>query len=406
MHLFANHCLIGFRCAIIAILVLLGAGAVNAQDKWLVLKNDQIIEGSVAFESQRYTVTTRTGSRIVIPESRVSFVADSVDDIYWDKWSRVDPEDPQSHINLFRWCLKHEMLKEAQKQIDLVTKIENMDDQAGHLSRMAQELEMVVQRKQKEAQLANRQEIEKLQIRNLPPVNPDAEVAIVPTIPSTPLDAEGKPMRRLEPLPKAMEKASVALVDFEEEVSEEVAVSRRQKPAWVSNRQLDRETRMMPNGTVSFYKRHIEPKLIENCAACHDSRSLSMPMSRRSFGQTIPRRMSQQNLHFVLEQVNRAIPFESRLLQMATTAHGEQKAPAFTDGDPDLFELKKWTVAVSDDPAKWLMQLSEQSKIELPEVIEQPGDTASSQLEIEPAQPAKPEQEQVDPYDPAGFNRK
>ncbi|WP_168211070.1 hypothetical protein [Mariniblastus fucicola] len=396
-----------------------------AQNQWLVLTNGQTIEGNISLDDDRYTVEMQNGSRIIIGADRVNFVADSISDIYWDKWSRVDPTDANSHISLFRWCLKHDLLDEAQQQIDLVAKIENLEDQASHLTRMAQELELVFTRIEKEALLAKQKEIEALQIRSLPEIETGRkpEFAAVPTIPSTPIDEEGRPVRRLEPMPqRGPDVASeVELVDFEEDVAPAPKpLTRRSKPAWVNNRQLDRETRMMADGTVSFYKRHLEPTLIENCIQCHDSRSVAMPLSKRSFGQTIPRRMSQQNLHFVMEQVDRSNPLASKLLSMATMAHGEQSSAAFSANDPFVFELKKWSVAVSTDPARWLMQLAEESYVspipaasqdrpevqsELPEQpkpqqqsVETAEQTANEVIEVE--SPA------VDPYDPSEFNRK
>lgn len=385
----------------LALLLLIESG-LQAQVQWLVLNNDQSIEGSISLEGERYTVVAENGSRIVIPKSRVSFVADSINDIYWDRWSRVDPADAKSHMNLFRWCLKHDLLDEAQNQIDLVARLENVEDQTDHLSRMAQELELVVQRIEKEAKLARQKEIASLNIRHLPtlPGAPTADFAAVPTIPHAPIDAEGRPVRRLAPAKPPIAESGIALVDFEEDVSANATSTRRDKPAWVSNRQLDRETRAMPNGSVSFYKRHIETKLIANCIQCHDSRSISMPLSKRAFGQTIPRRMSQQNLHFVVEQVDRSAPLESTLLKMATTAHGNQKAAPFEPYDPFIFELKKWSVAVSDNPAAWLAKLSEESENKsLP--------TATETSSIANGGPIEDvESTDIDPYDPSAFNDK
>jgi len=383
--------------------------------KWLVLNNGQILDGRVKLADNKYTVVVGSGSQIVIAAEQVNFVADSINDIYWEKWSRVDPADAKSHMNLFRWCLKYNLLEEAQKQIDLVAKIENMKEQTDHLSRMAQELELVVQRIEKEAQLAQQKEIASLNIRNLPdlPGSASTEFAAAPTIPSAPIDAEGRPVRQLNQMNPITTNSAVTLVDFEEEIStsDTEPVSRRNKAAWVSNRQLDRETRAMPKGTVSFYKRHLESKLIANCIQCHDSRSASMPLSKRAIGQTIPRRMSQQNLHFVVEQVDRSTPFESPLLKMATTAHGQQESAAFNLEDPFLFELKKWSVAISDDPAAWLMKLSESAQSKVAEV--QPAQRQENAVQGKPEISTDPAVEEIvelevegDPYDPSAFNRK
>jgi hypothetical protein len=287
---------------------------------------------------------------------------------------------------------------------------------------MAQELELVVARNEKEALIAQKiKQKHDLEIRQLPQManQKHAEFATAPTIPSAPIDAEGRPVRFLgsasaKTAASKISQGNVELVDFEEEIE---SPSRRTKPAWVSNRQLDRESRAMPDGTVSFYKRHLERKLIKNCASCHDSRSVAMPMSQRSFGQTIPRRMSQQNLHFVMQQVDRTAPLSSPLLRMATTAHGDQKSAAFQSGDSFAFDLKKWTIAVSNDPSKWLMQLAQESA-PAPKTNETAEDaikdTISVDFEIEPTVKeeaneiieVEAESEPSDPYDPSAFNKR
>ena len=399
-------------------------GQTQGSTKWLVLKTGQTLEGDIKVADGKYAVVAQNGSRIIVAEEKVNFVADSIGDIYWDKWSHVDPEDSESQMSLFRWCLKNGLLVEAQNQIELVSRLDQMEDQANQLARMAEELEHEFLRIEKEAQLAKQKEIDQLQIRELPKLTSEAnpQFAAAPSIPNAPINAEGKPIRTLNPIAgkpstaNATRMDNVRLVDFEEDVQNATKVNRRSKPAWVNNRQLDRETRAFPNGTVSFYKRHLESALVSNCIQCHDSRSMQMPLSKRSFGQTIPRRMSQQNLHFVMEQVDRSAPLTSPLLRMATTAHGQQTSASFKSDDPFLFELKKWTVAVSNDPAKWLMALSQHSQGSQPTptsttaqspvepqavAVEEASQIANEIIEVDPEPAAD-----VDPYDPSAFNRK
>lgn len=374
--------------------------------QWLVLNNGQTIQGKVTLDGDRYSVQTDSGSRIVIGNDKVNFVADSIEDVYWDKWSRVDSSDASSHLGLFRWCLKKGLLKQAQQQIELVSKLEDLDQQAESLSTMAQEFELAIARNKERIRLAKQREIEKLEIRNLPKL-PELEqqgFAAVPSIPDTAIDAEGMPVRSNG---KQSKQATIELVGFDEEFKSEE--QRRSKPAWVSNRQLDLETRKMPKGTVSFFKRHLERVLIERCASCHDARSLEMPLSRRSFGQTIPRRMSQQNLHFVMEQIDRANPLESTFLRKAGEAHGGQDSPAVLQNEEFMFELRKWTIAVSHDPTKWLMKLSASTTSNeastVPALVAAP---EAIELDAAPQRLAAPHDSlrQTDPYDPAEFNRK
>lgn len=394
-------------CAIFACAVFLCTSDYSyAQDQWLVLNNGQALQGKVEIHDEKYSLAMENGSRIIVPKDQVNFVAETIEDIYWDKWSRVDPDDADSHVGLFRWCLKHNLLSEAQKQIDLLGKLDSVDDQSDHLSRMAEELELVVARIENEKKIAAAKAAEKYEIRKLPSLNPESNsFAAVPTIPSVPIDAEGQPMRTQELFDQIKEEPKVTLVDFEEEVQSTVEKNtRRSKPAWISNRQLDREAKSMPKGTVAFFRRHIEPALIDSCIQCHDVRNVAMPLSKRSFGQTIPRRMSQQNLHFVMEQIDRSQPFSSPILSMAQTLHGDQKAASFDSNAPFLFELKKWTVAVSNEPEKWLMQLQQLAQT-TPTAAEKPFDEPSPATAATQQQ-ATESSVQADAYDPSAFNRK
>ena len=50
--------------------------------KWLVLNNGQLLEGKIERAQGKYIVVAASGSRIVIADSNVNFVADSIEDIY------------------------------------------------------------------------------------------------------------------------------------------------------------------------------------------------------------------------------------------------------------------------------------------------------------------------------------
>ena len=407
MNRFQFHAHLRLPCAVLAIFLIVCEVGAHAQistvPKWLVLNNGQTIQGQVALEDDRYVVQTSSGSRIIIAKTQASFVADSIEDVYWDKWSRVDSSDSKSHLRLFRWCLKKGLLKEAQQQIKLVLKLESLDGQASALATMAQEYESAIKQVQEQVRIAKQREIESLNIRKLPRL-PDLEqhgFAAAPHIPKTAIDEEGVPVRSRG----KQHSETIELVGFEEDVKSEP--QRRSKPAWVSNRDLDLETRKMPSGTVSFFKRHLERTLIDRCAKCHDARSLEMPLSHRSFGQTIPRRMSQQNLHFVMEHVDRVNPLESAFLRKAAEAHGGQETPGVIATEKFMFDLRKWTIAVSHDPTKWLMQLSATASNNeastAPKLVEAPVEKLKAKP---PENVVPPVDTQKDPYDPSQFNRK
>ncbi len=408
--------------------------------QWLVLENGQTIEGKITLIDHRYEIIASSGSRMLIPESQARFVADSMQDVYWDRWASVAPEDGPSQIELFQWCVRNDLLKEAQKQINLVAKLDDFPDQTQNLSRMAYELQLATERKMEAALAIARKEAELLNIRKLPALSSDPRSSLAksgsfsaaPMIPT--LDTSKRiPARRLakapptetgtidaEGNPVAAEASGevIGLVGFEETATQ---LTRRNKPAYVPNAQLDRETRAMPKGTVQFFRQHIEPGLINSCYKCHDSHAMAMPLTKRSFGKSMPRRMTQQNMHFVAEWINKSDPLNSRLFQMATTAHGEQTVASF--GSNELFagNIKKWAVAISDDPARWLLELARQSQqptqtpdleleaAELAELdaaadIPEPNSPVTSARKVPKPKSNLTKPIGADPYDPAGFN--
>ena len=62
------------------------AQAVSAQSpdktKWLVLKNGEALQGQIEVADGKHIVVADSGSRIVLSNDMVNFVADSIEDIY------------------------------------------------------------------------------------------------------------------------------------------------------------------------------------------------------------------------------------------------------------------------------------------------------------------------------------
>jgi hypothetical protein len=115
--------------------------------------------------------------------------------------------------------------------------------------------------------------------------------------------------------------------------------------------ELDRLSRGMPPGTMEAFTNSIQPLLLNNCtsAGCHGPGAENPHRwVRVALGRTTSRRLTQRNLHTTLQLVDRQNPAESPLLVQAIQAHGNAKAPVFTDHQAgQLRQLTAWVFQVA-----------------------------------------------------------
>ena len=87
----------------------------------LVLKNGEVLRGRIRQEPDKYILDTLQGSRLVFQAERVELICDSLKDAYWEKCARTKASDVIGQKKLFYWCVKHDLIEEAQNQINLLT---------------------------------------------------------------------------------------------------------------------------------------------------------------------------------------------------------------------------------------------------------------------------------------------
>ncbi len=179
------------------------------------------------------------------------------------------------------------------------------------------------------------------------------------------------PPNDVESNESASKSGSVAQVAFQEDVEQEdvgqdpsASSSAPREPTRNSgptNEEMEQLTRSLPQGTVGFYKRKIEPVLVRSCftAGCHNQEAEHMPLQRMSRSGTIPRRLSQENLYSVIRYTDANEPLFSSLLSHAETPHGgvgendaKTELDRFLDRDSVQFKnLATWLIAISNNPA-------------------------------------------------------
>lgn len=96
----------------------MGQSAPADESALLVLRNGEVFAGRVTWAGDSYYVQT-PGRQLTFTRENVLLVARSMADAYQQRQAALRPTDWQGHQELAGWCVKHEMLDEAARELDL-----------------------------------------------------------------------------------------------------------------------------------------------------------------------------------------------------------------------------------------------------------------------------------------------
>ncbi len=108
----------------------------------------------------------------------------------------------------------------------------------------------------------------------------------------------------------------------------------------VSAEDLDRLIRGLPPGVVESFARDVQPVLLNHCTAsgCHGPQDReTFSLMRAPAGRAPSRRVTQRNLHAVLQTIDREHPMKSPLLNVPLAPHGSSEAPIFGRNQVDQY---------------------------------------------------------------------
>ena len=342
----------------------------------LVLKNGQVIRGRIDRNVESVQVQTDTGSRLVIPIEEVDFVAPTLEQAYWQKSARTRATDLTGQIDLFYWCLRNQLLRQAQNQIDL---LQETSIKASELEFLHRQLEVAQADKKREARLRQ---------------------------------AQAELLNRSGNVPSATVAGSVRQVAYEMDATTAHDFQRIERI-----KRMERVIDELPEGAVAMFKRQVEPTLIRACSDCHESDDPVMPLWRMGRNQVIPRTMSQRNLQSLLEQIRAGDPARSPLWLAATQSHAELEKPLLKPGTRAYSNLAQWVhwMALQKNQragAAAASSIMAPAKTVSPSAssFQQPAKNESPELEaIPPTIPSLkpkrlPKAASPDPFDPTEFN--
>ena len=411
MHFKSTFC-VGLVAFSLTLASVWGIEISHAQDHVLVLSNGNTLSGQVTKTGTQFEVRTRS-SRLIIEQNQVDFVCNTLADAYELKFADTAPDDIEGQQRLFHWCIRNRLWQQAENQIATVQMTDANPEIVEHLRRqLTVQMEQVRKRNEPRERVA-----EARSSPNAPPVgqfDPNAgrvrQVGHTEVIDINPLPGPGRVAKQSSP------DAAPVMTELQQRMA--------------LQREMEEQASNLPKGVVGKYKRQIESNLIVGCyaASCHNTEQVDMPLMVIGRYKSVPKRMSQRNLHAVLKHVDFEDPLQSQLFLSATTAHGGEAKPPFSEGMVEHGNLKRWLLmlatpqAIARYQAKELetqqqleMQTRKQeSQADLGDGMGLPGEIrqVSAAIPVDTDLPSIPDLKPAsvfvprDPFDPEIFNRK
>lgn len=377
---------------------------VDHEAEILVLKNGNVLRGKIERTSQHYSVATPQNNRLIVPLADADFIATTIDEAYWGRLSRLPATDLDAHRALFFWCLKYQLFDSASNQLEILQTIGLRPAEIQSLSRR---LDNTRNHHQTNPPNPNSKKLAEtkstsvhpsdfqLKPNHHPPVHAKDQ-PIYANLPKpksdpfdffenselnmTPLPEIGNRIdssavaREFEPLPssdtqpkpivvlpesqrlpkpviqsgESLDNQVIAQVAFEENEDD----STNEKSRSLSAPELETFIKSLPLGSFQAFRQRVERQLVFNCGDCHRQQSTevtSMPLLFKGKYQPLSGRMSQRNIHSVLQQINLKDPENSPVLKASISAHGTTIHPPFNETSNEYQNLKQWVLLMTQE---------------------------------------------------------
>lgn len=103
--------------------------ALPAKERYLLKNDDHVIFGLLEKTDTGFALK-RSGGTIFYPESQVSFVGDTLAELYQFKVQRVPSNDVPEHMKICRWCIANGLENEARAELESVLSLNPSDAEA------------------------------------------------------------------------------------------------------------------------------------------------------------------------------------------------------------------------------------------------------------------------------------
>jgi hypothetical protein len=292
-----------------------------AASRLVVLRNGEVLRGQATQTGDR-VVISQPGREIRLRLRDVELIANTLEEAYQTKQARLRETDVEGRFQLAQWCTRHELWPAAHAEL---LKLERLKPDSARLSALASRVTEL------ESASVSRASREHGQV-----------------FAESRADTSGWPRQ-------------VATTAAKEAVSWPATVSSPASSARPADhprtngppdeaidhspQALDRFIKGLPSQAVEEYTR-LQPTILRTCATagCHAPGSPStFVLLRPPYGVPVSRRLTQRNLHRIVQLVNFTKPEQSQLLKIAGQAHGPLQVGVFGDArSPKYRELVTW----------------------------------------------------------------
>ena len=337
----------------------------EAAPEYVLLDTGQLLHGVVSVSGKSVQVKLHSGITLTVGSNEVELRCHSAESAFAHLQRNSRADSLHQQIVLTRWCIKNDLLELAERQLLVLSRLG-----IGEQSRR--------------------------QIRN------EIDFSRASKVRSTTADAQQHVQNQSSP------------------------VASQQRKKKLSNRELNKLVKSLPDGSFLDFTRNIQGPLIRGCAAtaCHDHDAPELALNFLRVGHDVPRKTSQRNLRQVLDHVNMSEPGASEVYRRAITAHGNALTAPWSEDSIPAQRLKRWLYRVANRPlpssrpgiaganSSQNSPPIDPNLFKLPSIqtagIDPTEQHAAALPEIQPPITAGelPGLESTDPFDPEVFNRK
>jgi hypothetical protein len=279
-----------------ACFMLVGLGWLFAQEsgdreQFVLLRNGRVLEGRLRQNLDHWILGFDSGASLRLESKDIDLLGDSMTHLYQQMQQRTDREQTGERIEIIQFCLRHQLLDDAQNEIAWLV-------QDGITPDISQRLEASLSALRRKTQLETRRSLEEAEIRQA---------------------------SRLE---GSKEDQGVASAEYQVVKDETSAV---QQADFVESE-------------FSTFVRQVQPHLLIGCsqALCHGSQgSTGLVFERLELGATPTRKMSQTNYQMLKAWLSEF--GEERLLEMAQATHGGLREPVWNSESLGYRVVRQWT---------------------------------------------------------------
>lgn len=249
----------------------------NTREQFVLLRNGRVLEGSLRQNLDHWILLFDSGASLRLESRDIDLLGDSMTHLYQQMQQRTDREQIGERVEIVQFCLRHQLLDDAQNEIAWLV-------QDGVSPDISQRLDASLRALRKKTQLDAHRAIERAEIQQVAGIEDTAEGHGVASadFPMTAGDSSG-----------------VRQADFVED-------------------------------EFSTFVRHIQPHLLIGCsqALCHGAQGQTeFVFERLELGATPTRKMSQANYLMLKKWLHEF--GRDQLLEMGRSAHGGMREPVW-----------------------------------------------------------------------------